>query len=104
MPGFGCLMDEFAPLSANFVLWVLDGGHRPAEPEREASVKSGRDLKGIVTEEWVVPGLPFYRHLSVAAPPAFISTPLSLSADLRFAVVRLSRRGFFFVRLSSAKP
>ena len=23
---------------------------------REASVKSGRDLKGIVTEEWVVPG------------------------------------------------
>ena len=24
--------------------------------EREASVKSGRDLKGIVTEEWVVPG------------------------------------------------
>ena len=32
MPSFGCLMDEFAPLSVNFVLWVLDGGHRPVEP------------------------------------------------------------------------
>ena len=31
MPGFGCLMDEFVPLSANFVLWVIDGGHRPVE-------------------------------------------------------------------------
>ena len=32
MPGFGCLMDEFTPLSANFVLWVLDGGHHSVEP------------------------------------------------------------------------